>query len=266
MNPTQMDLRWSEAVQNTSPLWQSRIVEWLKLMQRQCSVITELPVSSPWSLAVNHSQSLITAWRCTQRPTRTKDRQYRDEDRHIVYLPLHFNSTVMIIHVQPLYNSLEETKCWSKAFIIKDLREHYCFCCLKQTLQAIIIIIICPETRSTQIGSVSVIKRCTPCLFGKGDGVNFMVLLKGTLCRMLMLNLWGIIWPLLSKRGRCIWMLSPFGMVNYVKMKKQMEISATNLNVSRAGRTKTIQIRSLCNDTLKCFSFPLSLFPFYFQV
>lgn len=73
--------------------------------------------------------------------------------------------SLMIIHVQSLYNSLEEAKCW--AFIIGDLSEHYCFCCMKQTLQAIImIIIIYWETRSTQIGSMSVIKRCTPFLKG----------------------------------------------------------------------------------------------------
>lgn len=78
--------------------------------------------------------------------------------------------SLMIIHVQSLYNSLEEAKCWAKAVIIEDLSEHYCFCCMKQTLQAIImIIIICWETCSTQIGSMSVIKRCTPFLWW-GEG------------------------------------------------------------------------------------------------
>lgn len=33
----------------------------------------------------------------------------------------------MIMHVQSLYNSLEEAKCWAKAFIKEDLSEHYCF-------------------------------------------------------------------------------------------------------------------------------------------
>lgn len=48
----------------------------------------------------------------------------------------------MIIHVQSLYNSLEEAKYWARAFIMEDLTEHYCFCCMKQTLQAVIMIII----------------------------------------------------------------------------------------------------------------------------
>lgn len=85
--------------------------------------------------------------------------------------------SLMIMHVQSLYNSLEEAKCWAKAFIIEDLSEHYCFCCMKQTLQAIImIIIICWETCSTQIGSMSVIKWCTP--FLREVSEVFTVLLK----------------------------------------------------------------------------------------
>lgn len=109
--------------------------------------------------------------------------------------------SLMIIHVQSLYNSLEEAKCW--AFIIEDLSEHYCFCCMKQTLQAIImIIIICWETRSTQIGSMSVIKRCTPFLEGGEWSFHGAFKIKNawaTLCRILISNLWGLIWPPFSK-------------------------------------------------------------------
>lgn len=81
ITPARLDPRWSDRVHNTPCVWQPRIVEWLKLMQRQCSVITELPVSSPWSFRVNQSQSLISRWRCTQGPTK-RDTQYRGEDRH----------------------------------------------------------------------------------------------------------------------------------------------------------------------------------------
>lgn len=85
--------------------------------------------------------------------------------------------SLMIIHVQSLYNSSEEAKCWAKAFIIEDLSEHYCFCCMKQRLQAIIMItIICWETCSTQIGSMSVIMRCTRFLRGLRE--VFTLLLK----------------------------------------------------------------------------------------
>lgn len=149
-------------VHNAPCVWQPCIEEWLKLIECQCSVITELPVSCPWSFRVNQTQSLISLWRCTQ-GQRKRDRQHRGEDRQQPCIYPCISISLMIIHVQSLYNSLEEAKCWAKAFIIEDLSEHYCFCCMKQTLQAIImIIIICWETCSTQIGSMSVIKRCTP--------------------------------------------------------------------------------------------------------
>lgn len=80
ITPVRLDPRWSDRVHNTPCVWQPRIVEWLKLIQRRCSVITELPVSSPWSFRVNQSQSLISFWRCTEGPTK-RDRQYRGEDR-----------------------------------------------------------------------------------------------------------------------------------------------------------------------------------------
>lgn len=76
--------RWSDRVHNAPGAWQPRIVEWLKLIQRQCSVITELPVSSPWSFRVNQSQALISLWHCSQGPTE-RDKQNRGEDtrRHV---------------------------------------------------------------------------------------------------------------------------------------------------------------------------------------
>lgn len=75
-----LDPRWSDRVHNIPCVRQPHIVEWLKLIQHQCSVITELPVSSPWSFRLNQSQSLIRLWHCTQGQTK-RDRNYRGEDR-----------------------------------------------------------------------------------------------------------------------------------------------------------------------------------------
>lgn len=80
---------------------------------------------------------------------------------------------LMIIHLQSLYNSSEEAKSWTKAFIIKDLSEHYCFYCMKQMLRAIIIIIIYPLRRAWRKLALHqyVIMRCTS--FSKGGAWSF---------------------------------------------------------------------------------------------
>lgn len=131
---------------------------------------------------------------------------------------------LMIIHVQSLYNSLQEAKCW--AFIMEDLSEHYCFCCMKQTLQAIImIIIICWETRSTQIGSMSVIKRCTPFFFffGRVGERSFHGAFKIKSLRRAVQNfnvqLMGNNLTPFSQKGSTFWTLSLFTIRNYMWVK-----------------------------------------------
>lgn len=127
--------------------------------------------------------------------------------------------SLMIIHVQSLCNSSEEAKYWDEAFIIEDLSEHYCFCCMKQMLQAVImIIIICWETCSTQIGSMSVIKGCT--LFVLDGGVwSFHGALKIKSLNNTVLNfniqpMGDNLTPFLTRF--IIWMLSPSTMTNYM--------------------------------------------------
>lgn len=159
-----LDPRWSGRVHNTLCVWQPRIVEGLKIDTTSMFSNHRAPCLFP--LIIQSESESVFDQSLALYPATDKKRQAvqrRGQTQPCIYPCI--SISLMIIHVQSLYNSLEEAKCWAKAFIIEDLSEHYCFCCMKQTLQAIImIIIICWETCSTQIGSMSVIKRCTPFL------------------------------------------------------------------------------------------------------
>lgn len=161
--PVWLDPRWSDRVHNTSSVWQLHIVEWVKLT----SMFSNHRAPCLHSLMFQTKSDSVFDQFLALYPGTEKKRlavQRIGQAEPCIYPCI--SISLLIMHVQSLYNSLEGAKCWAKAFITEDLSEHDCFCSMKQMPPAIIMImIIWWETCSTQISSMSVIKRCTPLFF-----------------------------------------------------------------------------------------------------